>query len=99
MNQKQISLKLREFTNTQLEKELEIRKRKSKGKVLGYRAIISGDECNYGSYQDSVISQKYPSRTTKEKCKAFAERQIKESKNGGYIVTLFKDTPIPTRIN
>jgi hypothetical protein len=93
MNQKEISKKLKPFTSEQLEKEIEIRKRKKKGKVLGYRAILFGDEYNYGQYQDSIIAQQYPSRTTKEECKAFAERQVKESKNGGCVEEIFKDTP------
>jgi len=99
MNQKEISKQLKPFTDAQLAKELELRERKRKGKVLGYRAILSGDEYNYGEYYDAIISKQYPLRNTKKECEDYALQKVEESRNGGYVEELFRDTPLPSRIN
>ncbi len=98
MNQKQIAASLNEFSTPQLERELERRKHVRRGKILGYRATLYGDECTFGSYADYLIG-KGPSKEYKEKCKQMAENCLIEyAKHGGSVDPIYKDTPTPKKI-
>lgn len=89
---KKLSVELKSFTDSELLKELKRRERIRKGKVLGYRAYCYGDTLNYGGYSDYMIGQM---GWNKDDCHARAKRCVADSKNGGYVETLYKDTPKP----
>lgn len=87
----------KEFTDEDLQAELDRRFKVKRGPVIGYRAICYGDEYDYGGYSDYIIGDKF--WPTKEEAKAYAERCVESSDHGGRVEEIFKDTPKPGRIH
>jgi len=77
---------LKNFTDKELNKELNRRRQKRRGKILGYRAILYGNEYEYGQYQNYLIKE-----MTAEQAEKSAKKSVKESKNGGCVEVLYKD--------
>lgn len=106
MNKKKIAKVLKEFTDKQLEDELNRRARKRKGKVLGYRVEYPGDEYNYGCYEDFRIGEIRNGKLLKTKTDA-AFMALKTAEKGscvspysqGQISEIYKNTLKPKRIN
>lgn len=98
----EISKALKSYTDEQLKHELEIRRKKRRGKLLGYRVIAYGDEYDYGCYSDIIIGECYwrsdMKPIDKKIAKIMAEEELNKSKNGGSIQEIYKDTPKPDRI-
>ena len=86
---------LKEFTDEELQKELMRREKIRRGPILGYRAICYGDDYNYGGYTDRMIGPKM----NKKKAKQWAEEDVAQSQNGGYVMEIYKDTPKEGRIH
>lgn len=97
MTKKELQEKLKEFSTEDLKWEVSRRCKRRVGKVLGYRAICRGDEYHYGSYSDYIIGKGWCK--TKKDAKELAERALSRSENGGYIQTIYKDTPKPDKIH
>ena len=78
---------LNKFSDEDLLKELARRKKRRRGKVLGYRVITSGDEYTYGTYRDFIIGEF--SFDSKKNCKARAEEHAKD--HCGSMEVVYKD--------
>lgn len=87
---------LKNFTDEELKKELNRRHNRRLGKVLGYRAFLSGDEYKYGEYSDYLIGETRDllcggyKNMTKEQAKELAENAVKRNSNGGYVQAIYK---------
>jgi len=95
MNQKEKSIALKPFSDEDLQKELTLRDKKRKGKLLGYRVIMHGDDMNYGKYQDVMIVDS----SRKVEYREYAEKLMFATSHGAHIEEIFKNTPVPDRIN
>jgi hypothetical protein len=93
---KDLQRQLCDFTDEELNKELNRRHKKRLGKVLGYRAILYGDEYNYGGYSDYLIGETRDllhggcRDMNKQQAKELAERCVEDSDNGGSIEIIYK---------
>jgi len=85
---KKLTKALKDFSNEELMKEVERRNKKKKGRVLGYRGILYGDEYDYGFISTYLIGEM---NITKKQAKQRAEESVENSNNGGYVETLYKD--------
>lgn len=83
-------MSLSQYTDSDLQKELNRRFKKRRGPIVGYRAICSGDAYDYGSHADYRIGEY---GWGKKECKKRAEECVAKSKHGGYVKELYKDTP------
>jgi len=92
MNQKEITIALKSFSDKQLEKEMELRMKINRGSIIGYRVVLYGDEYDYGHSSDFFIRHSRPK--TKKLLKKWVEDYLKRNNEyGGYIKDLYKDTP------
>lgn len=86
---KAIKKELSNFSDDDLTKELERRRKIKRGKVLGYRVIFHGNEYEYGDYSNYLINPKM----TKEEAKNGAEKALnkyRELGRSGRIETIYK---------
>jgi hypothetical protein len=91
---------LKNYSDEELRKELDRRKKRRKGPILGYRVIFPGDEYNYGTYSDYMIgNKKWDAENKKWIILDKKTAEIWANNAGRIVEEIYKDTPKPERIS
>ena len=81
-----MTLKQLEEKKKELSKQLEKVEKEIRAKTLiGYRAILYGDEYSYGTYSEYLFKE-----FARREAKAAAENLVRHAKNGGHVENVYK---------
>lgn len=100
---KEVKTALELYSDKELKGELERRRKKHKGRVLGYYAVLFGDEYDYGFVNEFRIGSQYrfgPAARphTKQTTKQAAEEAVARHSKGGWIQPFYKDSVKPKSV-